>query len=255
MRCLVLLLAIAGTVCSDAQFPGGRPGGGMPQSPRGLFGRNMKELFGENSAFTANMQIDSKTQNGRATVPGKIFFLDGKSRFEMDASKMQRGDMPSGAAEQIKAMGMAEVVSITIPEKKESYLIYPGLKAYAVMPLNDTASTDRKPEVKKTELGKEKVDAHSTTKYNVVIKDDEGKERETLVWNASDLKDFPVKMQVNNESGSPSTITFSDVKLGKPDASLFTPPSDFQRYNDVQTMMRETMMKRFAPGSGFQPPK
>src|SRR6476646_3166256 len=135
MRCLVLLLAIAATVCGYAQFPAGRPGGGMAQTPRGLFGRNMKELFGENSAFTANMQIDSKTQNGRATVPGKIVFLDGKSRFEMDASKMQRGDMPSGAAEQIKAMGMAEVVSITIPEKKESYLIYPGLKAYAVMPL------------------------------------------------------------------------------------------------------------------------
>jgi hypothetical protein len=154
----------------------------------------------------------------------------------------------------MKAMGMGEMISITRPEKKESYIIYPGLKAYAVMPATDEDAAAGKEEIKKTELGKETVDGHSTTKYKMVMKDADGKEQEATLWSASDLKDFPVKIEMNTEAG-PSTVTFSDVKLGKPDESLFDPPATFQRYNDVSTMMREAMMKRFAPpGGGFPPP-
>ena len=54
--------------------------------------------------------------------------------------------------------------------------------------------------------------------------------------------------------GVPSTLTFNNVKLDKPAESLFNPPADFQRYNDPNTMMREAMMKRFAPPGGTQPP-
>lgn len=262
MRRILLSLAVglSGLLSVHAQFPGARPGAGpMPGGgPARIFGGGMRELFGETPYFSANMQIETKARESQVSLPGKIAFLDGKSRFEMDSSKMNGGNLPPGAAQQIKAMGMAEVVSINLPDKKETYLIYPGLKSYASVPQNDaSASAEKKPDIKKTELGKETVDGHPTTKYKVVMKDDQGKEQEATIWSASDLKNFPLKVQVNNDN-TPSTITFSDVKLAKPDASLFEPPSDFQRYNDVQTMMREAMMKRFAPGGaaggGFAPP-
>ena len=86
------------------------------------------------------------------------------------------------------------------------------------------------------------------------MKGEDGKETEFTVWNASDLKDFPIKMETVNE-GVPSTIRYTEVKLEKPDDALFEPPADFQRYNDVGTMMREVMMKRMAPPGGAAPQK
>jgi hypothetical protein len=255
---LILLTAFVATDLAAQQPPQrrGRAGGGTGGPPQPRFGEAMTKLFGENSNFTANVNMEMKMQDSTMTMPGKLVFSGGKSRFEMDTTKMKGGNIPPGAAEQMKQMGMAEMISITRPDKKESYIIYPGLKAYAVMPTNEDQSKDTpgadKANTKKTELGKETVDGHPTTKSKVVVKDADGKETEFTVWNASDLKNFPIKMETVNE-GVPATISYNEVKLEKPDDSLFEPPADFQRYTDVSTMMRETMMKRMTPPGGAAP--
>ena len=251
------VLAISLSLSTDAQQqrrPGGAGGGagGPPQ-----FSGAMTKLFGENKAFTANAEMEMKTPNGAITMPGKLAFLDGKSRFEMDTTKIKGAQIPPQAAEQMKQMGMAEMISISRPDKKETYIVYPGLKSYAAVPNDggDHAAVDAaapKDDLKKTELGKETVDGHQTTKYKVVIKDDQGKEHESTMWTASDLKDFPIKIETVNE-GMPSTITFKDVKFDRPEESLFNPPAEFKRYTDMNTMMQEQMMKRFAPPAGAAP--
>jgi hypothetical protein len=53
----------------------------------------------------------------------------------------------------------------------------------------------------------------------------------------------------------PIILQFHDIDQKKPDDSLFSPPTDFKRYDDVATMMRESMMKRFMPPGGFPTPK
>jgi hypothetical protein len=251
----ILTLSLVTSSYAQQRRPGA-PGGGAGGPPQ--FSGAMTKLFGENKAFTANAEMDIKTPNGAMTMPGKLAFLDGKSRFEMDATKMKGAQIPPQAAEQMKQMGMAEMISISRPDKKENYIVYPGLKSYAAVPeteKDNAADTgSKKDDLKKTELGKETIDGHATTKYKVVMKDDEGKDHESTIWSASDLKDFPIKIETVNE-GMPSTITFKDVKFDKPDAALFDPPADFQRYTDVATMMREQMMKRFAPPGGSTLPK
>lgn len=233
--------------------PPGAPGGGMGGPPQPRFDKSMQKLFGENSAFSADMIMETKAQSGGMTMPGKIAFLEGKTRFEMDTTKMSGASIPPGAAAQMKQMGMAEIISISRPDKKENYMIYPGLKAYAAVPdpsaETETTADSKEPDLKRTELGKETIDGHPCTKYKVLVKDNDGKEHESTIWTASDLNNFPIKMEMVNE-GIPATVTYRNVKLTKPDASLFEPPSDFQRYNDVGTMMREVMMKRFAPPAG-----
>ena len=159
----------------------------------------------------------------------------------------------------MEAMGMGQLVSIGIPDKKESYLVYPGLKAYAVMPTTGETADDKekKPEIKRTQLGKETVEGQPATKYKVVVKDDEGKEHELTLWEATDLKNFPIRIENPNEE-VPTTLTFREVKFEKPAESMFTPPEDFQRYTDVGMMIRESMMKRFAPpggAGGVTPPR
>lgn len=248
----ILTLSLVTSSYAQQRRPGGA--GGPPQ-----FSGAMTKLFGENKAFTANAEMNIQTPNGAMTMPGKLAFLDGKSRFEMDATKMKGAQIPPQAAEQMKQMGMAEMISISRPDKKENYIVYPGLKSYAAVPETEGKDSEadageKEVDLKKTELGKETIDGHATTKYKVVMKDDEGKEHESTIWTASDLKDFPIKIETVNE-GMPSTITFKDVKFDKPDAALFDPPADFQRYTDLGAMMREHMMKRFAPPAGGAVPK
>ena len=254
----IILVSLATAYDSYAQQQRrGRPGGGMGGPPQPRFGGSMAKLFGENKAFLADAEMEVKMQDGAISMPGKIAFLDGKTRFEMDATKMKGGNVPPQAAEQMKQMGMAEMISISRPDKKESYIIYPGLKSYAAAPESEGSGATKdspEPDLKRTELGKETVDGHPTTKYKVIIKDDEGKEHESTVWAATDMKDFPIKIESVND-GMPSTVLFKNVRLEKPEASLFEPPTDFQRYTDVGTMVREQMMKRFAPPGGVPQPK
>ncbi|MBW8864619.1 MAG: hypothetical protein JF609_06795 [Verrucomicrobia bacterium] len=53
--------------------------------------------------------------------------------------------LPPNAGAQMKAMGMDVVVTITRPEKKLSYLIYPGMQSYVENPAykgDDAVSPD-----------------------------------------------------------------------------------------------------------------
>jgi hypothetical protein len=227
--------------------------GGSPSGPN--FGGSMSKLFGENKTFSANLEIEAKDGNaGDTTIPGKLAFDDGKSRFEMDMTKMKNSKMPPGAAEQMKAMGMDSMVMISRPDKKTSYMVYPSLKAYAEMPLKeaDSAEAISKYKVETTELGKETVDGHPCVKNKVVVTDDKDKKHESTVWNATDLKKFPVKIETA-EGGNKVTMLFKDVKLTKPEASLFDAPTDLKRYSDMMSLMQEEMMKRMG-GGGLPPP-
>lgn len=247
---LVAVLGL-GLVSTHAQ-----PGGGMGGGPGGPnFGGSMSKLFGDNKTFSATLEIEAKDPNaGDTRIPGKLAFDDGKSRFEMDMTKMKNSNLPAEAMEQMKAMGMDSMVMISRPDKKTSYMVYPGLKAYAEMPLKDadSAETISKYKVETTELGKETVAGHPCVKNKVVVTDDKGKKHESTVWNATDLKKFPVKIETA-EQGNKVTMLFKDVKLTKPEASLFEAPAGLKRYDNMMTLMQEEMMKRMG-GGGFPPP-
>ena len=234
----------------------GRPGGGgMGASPAPKLDW-MMELFEKYPGFTGTLVTELKAPEGTMTIPAQMFYLDGKTRLEIDLAKVKGEGMPPGVAQQMQAMDMAQMVSIGRPDRKETYLVYPGLKAYAVMPNAEGAKPGEKAsdkgKVQRTELGKETVAGHPTTKYKVVMQE-EGKEpQELTLWAASDLKDFPIRIE-NKEGDMPTTLTFQEVKFEKPAESSFNPPADFQRYSDVGTMLRESMMKRFNQG-GTTPP-
>ena len=100
-----LFLALsASTVHAQFGPPGGNLGGrGFPK-----FDASLSKLFGDNSAFSAVIEVHTKDGATRETMslPGKLAFLDGKSRFEMDMTQIKGGSMPPDAAVQMKAMGM-----------------------------------------------------------------------------------------------------------------------------------------------------
>jgi hypothetical protein len=227
--------------------------GGPPPGPR--FGSEMTKIFGENTAFSANLEF-RMSRGGTAdpmTVPGKLAYLTGQSRFEMELTAMKGAQLPPQAAAQMQQMGMDKMVIVARPDKKLSYIMYPGLLAYVENPIpaSEVAQPAEDYQVQTTELGKETLDGHACVKNKTVVTGKDGKPHEFTVWNATDLKQFPLKIETNQD-GNNVTMLFKDVKLAKPDAAQFDPPADYKKYDSMMAMMQQEMMKRLG-GGGLMP--
>ena len=231
--------------------PGGRGGAmGGPKGPE--MGGAMAKIFGDNAAFTATMEMQSDQMPGGGAVAGKMSCDSGKSRFELNLG--EGGGMSSQDAAQMKSMGMDRMIMISRPDKKLHYMIYPGMQAYVetAIPNPDAAKPASDFKVETTELGKETVDGHPCVKNKVVVTDDQGKKYESTVWNATDLKKFPVKIETTQE-GHKMTLLYKDVKLAKPAATQFEPPADSKKYDSMMSLMQQEMMKRMGGGTGMPP--
>lgn len=230
-----LLLAGAG---AQAQMPGA--GGPLGMSA------TLTKLFGDIKAFSAKaeVQVLDGSQKEVAGMPMDFAMLDKMVRVELDLTQAKSSTMPPGAAEQLKSMGMAQVVSIVRPDKKLVYVMYPQQKMMMSMPLNkanaDTPGKDSK--IEKTPLGKETVDGHPCVKNKVAFTGDNGEKIEATTWEASDLKDFPVKIQTKDK-GNTSTIRFQNIQFAKPDAKLFEIPGGYTEYKSPQELMQGLMKK------------
>lgn len=228
-----------------------QPGGGMNSS---MFGGSMGKLFGDNPGFSADVEIQMAAGAQNMSVPAKISYDSGKSRFEMSLSEAKGSQLPPGTIEHAKAMGVDKTVMISQPDTKTSYLVYPGLSAYAPIPFQDPAAA--KPlssfKMETTELGKETVGGHPSVKNKVVVTSDQGKSDEFTVWNATDLNKFPVKIEMA-EQGHTVTMLFQNVKASKPDAALFAPPAGYTKYDSPQDLIQQEMMKRMGNAPGGHP--
>lgn len=248
-----LFLLIQATQAA-AQFGGG--GGASGSSTGPSFSGEMLKLFGENKDFSADLEFQVREGGAGAplTMPGKIEVSDGKTRFEMDLTQAKGEQIPPEAIGQLKQMGMDKMVTVSLPKKDLSYLIYPGLEAYVQLPINDpdanASETDFEMEI--TELGKEEVAGHKCIKNKVVVTEKDSTVHESTVWNAIDLKKFPVKIETT-EDGHEIVLLFTNVKLTTPAASQFSPPSSYTKYDNMMAMMQEIMMKRMGGAAGGMP--
>ena len=238
------IIAGLGLVPAFAQpgLPGGRVGPHL--------GAAMDKLFGANQAFSGTMEIQTPGPSGSDMImSGKLSYDAGKSRLEISMSQVQGGGMPPALLQQIKAMDMDAVITISRPDLKLAYVVYPGLNSYAQMASEDAAASTNLDDYKMetTELGKESVDGHDCVKNKVTVTDKEGAQHESTVWNATDLKNFPMKIQTTEQSQS-VTMRFKNVTFDKPAASLFEIPAGFTKYDSVATMLQTEMMKKMGGG-------
>ena len=210
----------------------------------------LTKLFGDIKAFTAKaeVQVLDDSQKEVSSMAMDFGLLDKRIRVDIDQSQSKSRTMPAGAAETLKQMGMARVVSILRPDKKKAYVFYPDQKAMMTMPLPDEDPESAKaPKISKTAVGKETVDGHPCVKNKVVMIFDQGEPLEAITWNATDLKDFPVQIQTKEKENT-SFVRFKQVQFNKPDSSLFEPPTGYTQYNDPQDLMQGIMKKAMESG-------
>jgi len=237
-------------VSAGAQF------GPAPSGPD--FGGPMGKLFGANQAFSATLEVQTADTSGNTiTMPGKISYNAGRSRFEVNLAGLQSKQLPPEAAAQMKSMGLDQMVMVARPDKKVAYLIYPGMQSYVetTQAEPEIAATNNDYKVDTTELDRETVDSHACVKNKVTVTGQDGIKHESTVWNATDLKNFPVKIQTA-EGGATTTMLFKNVSLDKPDAGQFELPAGFTKYDSVPAMMQQQIMKRMGGGlpGGFNHP-
>jgi hypothetical protein len=227
---LLVLLLLAGRFSAVAQFGGaGSPG----------VSASLIRMFGTNRAFTAQVEVqvlgkDNKEQVG---TPMTLALLDTKVRLEVDLTRMRNREQANVLA-QVKPLGMDSLVSVFRPDLRATCVVFPKLRAFVKLPMPDEeADAFTKPaRMERTPLGKEKMEGHPCVKYRVVITDEKGKKHEATVWNASDLRDFPVCVATRESEGT-VVMRFRQVQFVPPSATLFEPPAGYQACADMQALM------------------
>jgi outer membrane lipoprotein-sorting protein len=222
-------------------------------SPGGNAGNGMEKLFGDNQTFSATMKTEVSGDKGSLTTTAKMFFNHGNSRTEMNISDVKSDSLPAGTVAQMQAMGMDKTILISSADKKNNFLVYPDLQSYTMVPTpNSAAATNEDYKIQTTKLGDETVDGHPCikNKTDVIVA---GKTNEFTVWNASDLKNFPIKI-VMTKNDTDVTISFQNVSFEKPEEALFVPPPNFTRYDNFQALMREALTKRMGNAPATTPP-
>jgi hypothetical protein len=207
-----------------AQLPSASPGGGVNAA--------FVKLFGSVGAFTAKAetQVVDKSQNPLVRMPMEFTSLDGKVRLEIDLSQVQSEDFTPNALATLKQAGMDRMVSIFRPDKKLTYVIYPGVQSYQELAQSkaESEAAEKGLKLEKAALGKESLDGHPCVKHKVTVKSGKEPVLEAVIWNATDLKDFPIQIEMK-EKDRTVRMHFTDVRFVKPDANQFEIPSAYGR--------------------------
>jgi hypothetical protein len=129
------------------------------------------------------------------------------------------------------------------------------MQAYVETQLTATeaggATNDFKLEM--TELAKETMDGHPCVKAKAVVTSKDGTKYESLVWKATDLKQFPIRIE-RTEGRMNVIMTFTDINLSKPGTELFDPPAGCTKYDSMQAMLQAILLKRMGGAVTDQAP-
>ena len=207
-----------------AQVPAAGPGTGVNAA--------FVKLIGSVGPFTAKVEtrVLDRAQNPLVRMPMDFSFLDGKVRLDIDLSKAESKDFTPSILARLKQSGMDHFFSIFRPDRKVTLLVYPGVQSYQELPQSpsETEAAEKGLKVEKTGLGKEVLEGHPCTKSKVTVKGSKGTVLNAVAWNATDLKDFPILVEMK-EDDKTVRMHFTDVRFVKPDAKQFEVPAGYGR--------------------------
>jgi hypothetical protein len=189
----------------------------------------MVKLFGGN-AFTAQAEMRVMNSNHVTLLQMPTAFAADESRLRLDLDiKLIKSS--TVAPEMIKMFvqaGKDRITSVVRPDKKATYIIYPSAHMYSVMQMSAADVEIANQKLEKKSLGKETIDGHACVKNQTIVRSPKGTVLlQATTWNAVDLKDFPLQIEMK-DSGNSTILHFMNVNLVKPDPKLFDIPAGFK---------------------------
>jgi hypothetical protein len=192
-------------------------------------------MIGFGVPFTGVLQVVIRDEtNGEATVTEILCaFSKGNTRAESDLAKTKgRDPSPEEKAEWTR-IGMDASILISRADRMSTCFIFPKLKAYCEMPSEALPIQPQKTEPgHKRYLGEEAIDGYPCKKYELAVTNLSGKRTTATVWEATALRNFPIKAQIQR-----ATFTFSRVDLVEPAPTSFSPPSEYRRFKDCDELL------------------
>lgn len=229
---LWLVLGLLGAPAARAQLE-------FTGSPAGI-NAALTKLFGAHTNFSAraDMRVFGKDRKEKSFTPMNFAMLDEKVRIEINLAEMRSDTLPTNAAAAMKQIGLDRAITVSRPDTKTSQLIFPGIQAYINTPLakEELETYKKNPRPRIAPLGNETLDGHACVKSKITFINDSGKANEATVWNAPDLKNFPIQI-LTKEKDDTVIIRFRQVQLVRPDARQFETPTGYKQYDSVQTLM------------------
>ena len=219
-------LATVATVLSlglnaEAQLSPGSPGG---------VNAALTKLFGPIPSFTARVEVQvlESSRQEVLRMPMNFAFLDGKVRLEIDVAQIRNRNVSPRQLAALRQAGRGKIVTVIRPDKRASYIIYPGARSYSIVPMprEEANAVGKNLKVEKTALGKETLDGHPCVRNQVAVRDADRVVLEATTWNASDLKDFPLQIQTKDK-GNTSILRFSKIQFINTDARQFELPGSY----------------------------
>jgi hypothetical protein len=242
--CFAVSLFLLGSGMAHAQVTAGASPG---------LNAALVRLFGGHTGFTAHLELRMLDANTNETLnaPMQFALLDGKMRGELDIAKLKSKDLPAMAASAAKSVGMERVITLVRPDKQESYLLYPAFQACVVAPLDadEVAALQKPARIKRTALGKETIDGQPCQKQRVVVTEPDGRQHTATIWVSPALKNFPVRVETRDGTDT-ILMQFRQVKLQRPDATLFDLPTGTARYDDPKELTTAVMKKLLSQALG-----
>lgn len=190
-------------------------------------------LCGHSNGFSAKVRMQMHAPGGQphGGLPFTWNVVNGISRQEILMTESDA--VPPAALPLLKQLGIETLVIIARPERKMTYVLQPNLRAYCEVPMPQSAldeiSRQNKMKPVSTVLGQESVNGHACNKVQVI--EPSYTNDVAVVWRATDLGGFPVKMDLFSRQGL-TRITFTDIRLEKPDASLVELPAGYTKLPD-----------------------
>jgi hypothetical protein len=203
----------------------------LPEGAAGGMNAALTQLFGRATFFSAKVDVVvlDPAQQELLRMPMNFAALEGKIRLEIDVSQIRSKHVTPEIISAMNQAGIGKMATIIRPDKKASYILYPVLRNYSVVPMSKAeADAIGKPlNTERTELGKETIDGHSCVKNHVTVKEQQTVILEATTWNATDLKDFPIRIETKDK-GTTSILHFHQIQFARPDIKQFEPPPGYK---------------------------
>lgn len=208
------------------------------------------KLFGNIPGFsaTADVQVLDGSRQEVLRTPMRFQFLSGKMRMDLALTEMKGKSITPIVVNSYKQAGLDRITSIVRLDKKQIYLVFPGVRSYAVSEMSkaEAEAAAKNLQIQRKLVASETLDGHACTQNQVIVKNAKGTNLlEAVVWNASDLQDFPVKVQVQSP-GKTTTLHFTQIQMTRPEPSQFEPVSTYTKYSSPDALLIAIAQKQSA---------
>jgi hypothetical protein len=204
----------------------------------------IKKISGAPPSFSANATVElteAGSTNSMIVMPSKFTFADNKMRWDLDAGQMSGSIMSPEASLALRNAKLDQICFIERLDKKAEYVVFPGAQAYLNVPIpeSELSNTLEKAEnikLKTEVLGKETLDGYDCTKSRITVPAEANLHEEAIVWSASELKNYPIKLEIDTRAGRVA-FHFRDVKFDAPPAGVFEVATNFACRASSQEIM------------------